>query len=80
MIKYQVFENDKPCDAANHKVHKSWNNSIFDSFNDALKYVYKWIGEYADPDSMTGSSGIKVNIPYDYSGYGDMIEIREIQV
>ena len=74
---YGVFENNKPCDNKNHKVHPSWNNSVFETWDQALRYAYKWLGQFADAVKMEGPA-LEVNVPYDYSGYGDMIEIRKI--
>ena len=75
-MKYQVLDNDKPADCFNHKVDKSWNTNVFDTFDEALEYARAWLAPYGG--SYDGKSGIvlKVNEPYDYSGYGDMIEIR----
>ena len=69
MITYQVFDNDKPADCRHHNVHSSWNNSTFDSLEKASCYADKWLGYKASlvPDT-----------PFDYSGYGNIIEIRKI--
>lgn len=73
-MKYQVFDNNKPADCHNHKVHKSWNNSIFDSFEDAVKYARHWLGNQFDciSDDWDGKE-------LEYSGCGDKIEIKEIK-
>jgi hypothetical protein len=69
---YQVFDNGKPADCFHCNVHESWNNSVYDTFEKALEYANKWLGFFG--------SGVvlKLNTPWDYSGYGDMIEIREV--
>lgn len=43
----------------------------FTSFNQAKQAVKKYLGVFNIPDNWNGS-------PYDFSGYGYMIEIREI--
>ena len=70
-IMYQVFDNGKPADCLHCKVHESWNKSAYDTFEEALEYANKWLGMY-------GGVVLKLNTPWDYSGYGDMIEIREV--
>lgn len=77
---FQVLENGKP---ANHqsfpKVHPSWNKAEWETFEQAKIYAWKWLGDCAG-GSNDGTDGVelKLNTPYDYSGYGDIIEIREI--
>lgn len=40
---YQVLENGIPADCFNYPtVHKSWNKSIFSSFEEANQYAYYW--------------------------------------
>ena len=77
---FQVFDGGKPADCHHHKVHSSWDNSIFPTFDEALCYARKWGAPYCG--SYDGSEGIQleVNVPYDYSGYGDMIEIRHLDL
>ncbi len=74
MIKYGVFDNNRPCSTVGFPdFDPSWDNHLFDSFDDALVYANKWLGYYPDYVSL------KVNKPWDYSGYGDFIEIVEME-
>jgi hypothetical protein len=73
---FQVFENNIPCEYPNHNVRKTWNNSKFKTFEEALKYADDWLGILSPLASLKDM--IKLNVPYDYSGYGDKIEIREL--
>lgn len=41
-MRYQVLDNSMPADCFNHKVDDSWEQSTFDSFDDALCYARKW--------------------------------------
>jgi len=68
---FQIFDNNKPADCHHHKVHCTWGNSKFDTFEEAQEYARLWLGEMCDlvPD--------KPRVKVDYSGYGDFIEIRE---
>jgi hypothetical protein len=78
-MKYQVFDNDLPADCHHHKILESWSNSIFNSYLEAVDYCIQWLG--LDPLCLTKeefSVNIPVNTKYDYSGYGDILEIREI--
>lgn len=75
---YAVYDNGKLAVSANFpeaKDLKAWNKAVFDSFDEAISYAMKWLevpetwGIFHFPD---GKPGI-----FDYSGYGDFIEIRE---
>lgn len=75
-IRYQVLENERPCSVTGcPSLTKGvgWDRHSFNSFEEALAYTKKWLGDYAVtiPENWDGSS-------YDYSGYGDIIEIREV--
>ncbi|HEX9232454.1 MAG TPA: hypothetical protein VF849_00105 [Blattabacteriaceae bacterium] len=69
---YQVFDNNKPAQFPFHKVHPSWKRSKFNSFIKAFNYAKHWLGVYKN------SVQLKLNTPSDYTGYGDLIEIRRI--
>ncbi len=72
--KFQVLENNKPCDSASFQQLRGcgWDNSFFNSFADAVEYSRQWLGDYDNlPDEWNGSC-------WDYSGYGDVIEIRVV--
>lgn len=75
-MKYQVFENDKPADNKRFSYLKGldWNNSSFDTFEEALKYAKSWLGDF---DSIPPN--FAPNQKYDYSGYGDTIEICMVE-
>ena len=75
---FQVFDSGHPADCHHCKVHSSWNNSKFNTFEEALKYARMWGAPYVG--AYDGSSGVelKLGVPWDYSGYGDTIEIREV--
>lgn len=80
---FQVFDGNRPADSRIWGKHlrdgSCWNNSIFSTFDEALAYARKWLGPNHG-GSEDGKEGINldVNQPYDYSGYGDVIEIRKI--
>lgn len=71
---FQVFDNNL---AADWGIPNStaYNSGIFDNFEDACKYA---IEEYLGYDNVNPDLIIELNTPWDYSGYGDMIEIREV--
>lgn len=69
---YGVFENGKPCSIEGFPhMHPSWNNHKYPTFAEALEYLKKWLGAYSPPENYDGSA-------YDYDGYGDVVEIKEI--
>lgn len=76
---FGVFEDGKPC---NHErfpaVHHSWNNYLFDNFQDAKKYAKKWLGEYAIllPPDWDGKE--LEYMSFDPEVKGSIIEIREV--
>ncbi len=77
-MKYGVFDNGRPASKSGFPEIKGtgWLNHIFDTYNDARRYAINWLGAdggYGDFEDF------KLNTPYDYSGRGDMIEIKEIK-
>lgn len=95
MTKYQVLENGRSADwklceksivrfskskkKVSNKFKKKWATSIFNSFEEALLYARKWLGAYGGSDDGRSGIELKLNESWDYSGYGSMIEIREIK-
>ena len=66
---WEVFDNNRPA-IINKDSKNGWNNNFFREFADALKYAKSWLGEWDTlPENYCGE-------PYDYNGYGSMIEIR----
>lgn len=63
-MKYHVLENGKPAK------YSDWDNNIFDTFHDALMYARYWFGD---------CSHLEPNKPWDFNGYGDTVEIREVE-
>ena len=68
---FAVYDNGKPAKFPECKVDKSWSNNEFETFDAAVEYANKWLGPY-------GGELLVLGKPNDYSGYGDVIEIREI--
>jgi hypothetical protein len=70
---YIVCDNHKIAQFPQHAVDRSWKHPICDTFDKAQGYCERWLGynfRSATPQSP--------NIPIDYSGYGDFIEIVKI--
>ena len=81
---YQVFDNGHPCELdfpppREGSDEYDWGNSTFEEFDDALFHARIWLGD-AWGGSDDGESGVVLESDeeYDYSGYGDVIEIREV--
>jgi hypothetical protein len=68
---YAVYDNERPAKYPEIAVDPSWNNNRFNSFDEALKYARNWLGPYGE------GVVLKLGVPWDYSGYGDYIVIRE---
>ena len=68
---FRVYENGKLADCFHFPVDRSWMQSPFKTFAEAVKYAKDWLGQWNSlPDNWDGK-------PYDYSGCGSVIEIRE---
>lgn len=70
-IAYAVYDNGKPASRTGYPQITNindWNTHRFSSIEDAVQYAHDWLGAWSLP--------LKVNEPYDYSGYGDFIEIK----
>lgn len=74
---YQVLDGDRAADENGfpHLVGKGWADSIFKTLYDAQIYAAKWLN--VPPENM---KTVRPDAPFDYSGYGDMLEIRTIPV
>lgn len=71
---YGVYDNGKPASEKgfpNLKGKGCWTNHTFLTFEGAQEYARAWLGQFAPSPEF-----LKINQPYDYSGYGDVIEIR----
>lgn len=71
---FRVYDNDKPADCHHHQVDTIWANSDFETLLDACEYALNWMGPQA-----CDLSKLLLNRRHDYSGYGDIIEIREVE-
>jgi hypothetical protein len=81
MARYEVLENGEP--ASYHRYtgkdeflergmkRHGWTEYQFSSWEQAQAHASNWLGPY---DRI-----LIPNIPEDYNGYGDIIEIREIE-
>ena len=81
-ITYHVLDNNRPATwhlfddgkkQISNKFKKSLGNNVFSSFEAAEKYAREWCSDYISGVTFT------MNTPHDYSGFGDMIEIRVIE-
>jgi hypothetical protein len=72
---YRVLNNNKPARYPECKVHSSWKTCDYNKYSEALKYAKHWLGLYrtAVPAHM------KIGVKYDFSGFGDTIEIAKIK-
>lgn len=72
-MKYAVLDCGQPA-VLTSVVNDVWMNNVFDTQEDAMEYASKWLGDYEKsiPD------GNDLSTPYDYSGYGDTIQIIEL--
>lgn len=73
---FQAFEDNKPADWSGLPSLKGipcWKNSVFETFEEAHAYALSWLGAYGE------GVGLRLNEPWDYNGYGSMIEIREVK-
>lgn len=68
---FKVFDNGELADHHFHNVDQSWTHPFCLTFHQAQEYCRNWLGIYAFfcPE--------KPNHPVDYSGCGDVIEIRQ---
>lgn len=72
---FTVYDNGRKAKYPNCLVDPSWNQCEFETLDEAVSYAVKWVGDpgILNPSMMTA------NTEYDYSGYGDVIEIRETE-
>lgn len=76
---YQVFDHGKPADCHYHQnAHSLWDKSFFGDLEEALQYAHNWLGAWS-PGIETLRNEAVGNV-YNYNGYGDMIEIRQVAI
>lgn len=70
-----VYDNNKEASRVGFPelAGKGWKTARFNNFSDAHKYAITWLGEVG-----VGLS-LKLGQKFDYDGYGDIIEIREVK-
>jgi len=74
---FQVLENGELCDHEHFpEVDLSWDNAEFSTFDEAKRYAVNWFWPYLGYKDI--DTFLEINKPYNYSGYGDMAEIREV--
>lgn len=67
---YQVYQNDKPADKMNYpEVDKSWDNSVFEEFDDAVAYTLYWAYPFGleECKQMVKHYKMEINVPKDMS-------------
>lgn len=70
---FTVYDGDKPAKFPEHPVHPSWHTASFKTKVEAVAHANNWLGRTYEgvlPKDWDGA-------PVDYSGCGDVIEIRE---
>ena len=70
-MKYAFYDNNKPATFKFHNVHHSWDNNVFDTFEECVAYANNWMGIY-------GPIPFELNKPFSY-GYNTKVEIRSIE-
>jgi len=61
---FYVFENGQRADSSHINILPKgfgWDKSEFETFDDALEYAIKWLGDYEINKAL-----LKLNIPYEY--------------
>lgn len=73
MNKFGVYDNDKPASGTGFPRLKGhgWSTHQFPTFQEAQSYARQWLGAYSY------GAPLELNQSWDYSGYGDMILIKE---
>lgn len=70
---YQVFDNGRPADKTGFPllIGKGWDTSSFPALQEAQEYALNWL-------NLPQNCGLELQVdaPYDYSGYGDILEIK----
>lgn len=72
-MSYAVFDNNMPASCAGFPCAKEWSNHVFQLRREAVDYALQWLGSFAPPREV-----LECQDSYDYSGYGDVVEIREV--
>lgn len=72
-MSYEVYDNGRLAGYPYHDVDSGWKHPNCSTFEQAREYAKLWLGEYAPLAPTYPDEKI------DYSGCGDVIEIRKIK-
>lgn len=74
---FTVYENGIPAIGANFGIKaECWQNATFETFEEAVRYASEWLGNWS-PSLSYLRVALANEAEYDYSGYGDTIQIKE---
>lgn len=80
---FQVFDNDKETNEhgfPSMRIFGVRERKPFDKFDEAFEHALNWLAPmYIEVDERKLWEAFKNNQPYDYSGKGDLIEIRIVK-
>lgn len=71
---FQVFDNEIPAQHPYFAVQKSWDNSQFDTFEEAADYAKRWLVENCD----AAAQEFELNVPVKYNGHDEVV-IRKVE-
>lgn len=69
---FEVFDNGKPASVEGFPNLLTWKTNRFETLLEAHNYAKNWLGAYYHE-----GLALLPGVSYDYSGYQDLIEIRE---
>ena len=86
MPRYQVFQDDKPADTKSYPEigqGLGWDNSVFDTFDEALYYAYEWAYPhwrgFEFGEDYTTKMELDTPVNMSMSEFPVMMEIREVE-
>ena len=75
-MRWLVLESGIPADRTNYPhLSPGWDKAIFETEEEARKYARIWLYKAGLKDLV---EKLEINQAYDYTGFGDTIEIRSI--
>ena len=79
-VKFSVYDSGKPAKYPEHNVHPSWKNNSFDTFDEAIEYMHRWLGRQSpglDYLRKHITERIGTELGYCYGYPGDIMTIKQ---
>ena len=74
---FTVYDKGLPANDKSYELGgDGWQNATFETYEETVRYAADWLGNWS-PSLSYLRTALANETEYDYSGYGDIIQIKE---